>query len=387
MTTIVLVDTDTNALHELAHAIQSTHSKWLVHCVASAEKALELISSVSVDAVISETALGKMTGMDLFTAVKNTDEKIIRIIHSADTDSEVVLESSRAVHRFVAKPVSIDHLVSLLENSFQLRDMLSDRELRNFMLNVNSVPALPAIYNEMMQELASPHSSLIKLANIVEGDTGLSISVIKTVNSAFYGLSQRIESVAQAVTLLGVHLIKNITLTTKVFSCFEGSSLGIKRLTQLNNDAMRIGAIANQFARYAKLPKTTAGHCQLVGMLSNIGELIVTDKNEGNESTSLSSSIVGAYLLHLWKMPDTVVEAVAMQHELADSVIETVTPLTVLHSIRYLQEHYTDMNDDDQLQACKTYLASFITEQLVDTWVEAYQTIEQLTAADSQKAA
>jgi hypothetical protein len=42
------------------------------------------------------------------------------------------------------------------------------------------------------------------IVRLVSGDVGLSAAVLKTVNSPFFGLSRRISSVAQAVSLLGM---------------------------------------------------------------------------------------------------------------------------------------------------------------------------------------
>lgn len=254
--------------------------------------------------------------------------------------------------------------------------------------NIDSLPALPAIYNDMMAELASPNGSLLAVGSIVEKDTGLTVTVLRIVNSTFYGLSQRVESVAQGVTLLGVHLIKNIALTAKVFSQFKGSQLSLKRLSQLNDQATKMGALSNQFGRYAKVSRSTNDHSQMAGMLANVGELtaaIIPESASGK--SEFSNELLGAYLLRLWLLPDPIVEAVALQHESPPKFVDSVTPLVILHSIRYLQDHFTNVSDQQQRENCQQYLESFISEDVVDLWLDAYEDLEQLTSSQTKRAA
>jgi len=388
MTTILFVDSDNSALNALEHAVADLRPDWVIGTATTGTQALEFTEAQSVDVIVSETRLPDMSGFDLLGSVRKTQADTIRITLSADYDAEVVLESARANHRFITKPVSDTVLTTVIDSSLRLRSVLHDQELARFVNDIESIPALPEIYNEMLAELASPHGSLLNVGSIVERDTGLTVTVLRIVNSTFYGLSQRVESVAQGVALLGVHLIKNITLTAKVFSQFKGSKLSLRRLSQLNDQAVKMGALSNQFARYAKLSRSSADHSQMAGMLANIGELIAAVKcDEQSAPCHLSNELIGAYLLRLWLLPDAIVEAVALQFESPPQCIESITPLVVLHSIRYLQGNFTNVTDEEQRQACQHYLETLVPETVVELWLNAYQDLEQLTSSDSQRAA
>lgn len=401
MTNIVLLDSDEKALDQLVKSLRAMHDDWQLSPVTSGRQALKHIKDNNdVDVIISETVVSDMKGVDVLDNIRESFPTIIRFSVSHNSDDEVVMENARANHRFINKSVEPTIIAAAIESSMKLREILQNEELATYMRNVNSVPALPAIYDEMMQELSSPHSSLLKVGDIVESDAGLTITVLKIVNSAFYGLNRRVESVAQAVTLLGVHLIKNITLTAKVFSKFEGSQLSLRRLTELNNQAMQMGAISNQFARFARLPKAQVDHCQIAGMMCNVGELIAAVKSEEDASaqtqeddtpadnaTPLPASLLGAYLLRVWMMPDPIVEAVALQYDPTPPTCMAITPLTVVYSIRYLQTHFSNTSDPEQRLACAKHLETFIAAEIVDRWLDAYQAIEELTGDGSRQAA
>ncbi len=389
MTTIVLLDSDSNALDALVSAVLELKEDWVVHGINTGAQALKLASQEDIDIIITETNLCDTTGFELLNNVRVAHENIIRFTLTADLESEIVLESARVNHRFIAKPVTLVQLIANIEGSLELRDSLTQKPLLAMTDNIKSIPVLPVVYNEMMRELASAHSSLLRVGEIIESDTGLTITVLKIVNSAFYGLNQRVESVGQAVALLGVHLIKNITLTAKVFSKFEGSQISLKRLTELNEQAIATGALANQFARHAKLSKGIVDHCQLTGMLCNVGELIATTKLDSDdaEHTQISSSLLGAYILRSWTMPDAIIEAIALQHEPSSTHISAISPTVILQSIRYLQRQHTDVTDTEQRQQCLEHLLSFTNSDMAEAWLNDFQALSQLTESASQQAA
>jgi HD-like signal output (HDOD) protein len=154
----------------------------------------------------------------------------------------------------------------------------------------------------------------------------------------------------------------------------------LQKLTEINNQALKIDALTNQFSRYAKVSRISLNHCQVAGMMSNIGELIALTKSEEDFVDTVPSHLLGAYLMKVWMMPDAVTEAIAIQHEPIAENSGDITPLVVLHSIRYLQCNFTDTSDVQQGQECSEYLKIFLPEHLAEIWLDSYQALEQLTA-------
>jgi serine/threonine-protein kinase len=66
-----------------------------------------------------------------------------------------------------------------------------------------SLPALPHAVTLFLQRSADESVPLEELARIVETDAGLTVEVLKRVNSASSGIAVRVKSVSQALALLG----------------------------------------------------------------------------------------------------------------------------------------------------------------------------------------
>ncbi len=67
-----------------------------------------------------------------------------------------------------------------------------------------AIPPQPQIMVDLQMEQMSPDCSISAIADLIGQDIGLAGSILKTVNSPFYGLSNKITSINQAVNLLGV---------------------------------------------------------------------------------------------------------------------------------------------------------------------------------------
>jgi HD-like signal output (HDOD) protein/CheY-like chemotaxis protein len=380
MTKIVLIDEDLEYVNRMAKLLNGVRPEWTIHSVGTAAEGVQQVAADPVDVVVSDAHLPDMDGAEFLHQIRESNPEVLRFTLSADQDSEILLECARLNQRFIAKPTEADLLASAIDSSINLRSLLAGDQLSSVMSDVDSLPAMPAIYDELVKELASQNSSLVKVAEIIESDAGLTLSILKIVNSAYFGLNQRVESVSQAISLLGTGLIKNITLTSKVFSKFEGDKVDLQKLTTINNQALKIGALTNQFSRYAKVSRVLVNHCQVAGMMSNIGELIALTKSDEEFVDNVPSHLLGAFLMKVWMMPDAVTEAIALQHEPMDKYEGGVTPLVVLHSIRYLQSNFLDTVDIQQRKDCTEYLNSYLSERLADTWLDSYQALEQLVA-------
>ena len=330
---------------------------------------LQIVANENTNCVITDAALEDMSSVELLTALHNVSPSTARLSLTEDLEQEVG-PSPCCNHRFLDRAAPNELQVSAIESSLRLLEVLSDESLKQSINQIRNLPSLPDIYQEMVAELLAPQSSLQKVAYIIEADAGLTATVLKIVNSAFYGLNQRVESVAHAVALLGVHLIKNITLTAKVFMQFEAAAVDIGRLRRLNDDANRIGAICNHFAKLAGISRSVADHTQIAGMLSNVGQLVSLLTLASEQPTG--SELLGAHLLSHWMMPDPVVEAIALQYETPSLLIAPASPKLILHVVRYLEQHLPDSGDPERRKQCEDYLHNFIEPPLAQKWLASY---------------
>lgn len=87
-----------------------------------------------------------------------------------------------------------------------------DAELKQ-MLDGYTLPTFPAIYLEALQQVRDDNSSSATLADTLATDPGLTMRLLRTVNSAAFGLRSEIQSVHHAVSLLGRANVESMLLS------------------------------------------------------------------------------------------------------------------------------------------------------------------------------
>ena len=111
---------------------------------------------------------------------------------------------------------------------------------------------------------------------------------------------------------------------------------------------------------------------------------------ENANDESVDTELLGAYLLRLWLLPDPVVEAVAWQNETPPRHTTSITPLLILHAIRYLASEFPDVSNDERRRGCLDYLEGMVPADTAERWIDTYSDLQKLTAhsdLNSSKAA
>lgn len=96
----------------------------------------------------------------------------------------------------------------------QLRKVLGDSEL----------PSFPAVAHESLELIREGSASATTVGRTLSRDPALSLAVLKTVNSAAYGVPKKVESVAQAAGLLGLSSVESLVLSVAVARCIPAGS-------------------------------------------------------------------------------------------------------------------------------------------------------------------
>ena len=61
---------------------------------------------------------------------------------------------------------------------------------------------LPIIFMRINEAVEDPESSFSEIGQIISGDSSLSARLLKIVNSAFYGFSNKLETITHAITII-----------------------------------------------------------------------------------------------------------------------------------------------------------------------------------------
>jgi signal transduction histidine kinase/HD-like signal output (HDOD) protein len=208
-----------------------------------------------------------------------------------------------------------------------------DQPLFRQLSNVSHLPSLPHVLFKLIQTCNLNSSSLSDVSRIVETDPSLSSRLLRLVNSAHYGLPYRVESMHQAVDLIGMRTIKNLALCASVREVFHSASRDANLdLKGFWRHSLRCGLLARKLAETYHYDNPEEAF--LCGLFHDIGKLVLWAHfgprysrllaeagMQGEELMGAELSLgathpeVGAWMLQRWSMPSFMSDAVLYHHE------------------------------------------------------------------------
>ena len=101
-------------------------------------------------------------------------------------------------------------------------DVLKKKIFRAF----DNLPPISQVVSEALEVMADPNSAVDDIAKTIEIDQSMVSNVIRLVNSAYYGLPNKISSVQQACVLLGNRILREIIIMAGVSKLLEKNLKG-----------------------------------------------------------------------------------------------------------------------------------------------------------------
>src|SRR5690242_19383466 len=83
------------------------------------------------------------------------------------------------------------------------------------------LPSAPAIALRIIQIVQREDFAFDQLGAVIQSEPALAAKVLRLVNSGYYALPQRVDSLDAAVALLGVNAVKNIALSFTIPGIFR----------------------------------------------------------------------------------------------------------------------------------------------------------------------
>lgn len=359
----LFVDDDEHILASLKAMLHSRRKEWTCRFAPDPLQGLRMIEEDDYDVVLADMRMPFMDGADFLEQVEVIHPDAVRIILSGFSESQSLLKSARNAHQFLSKPTSSETITNTIERVMVLRPIITDESIRSTVTGLDSLPTLPDLFISIKEELEGPDPDLQKVAEYVEQDVGMSATLMKLVNSSFFGFYAPISSPGHAVVLLGVEVLKGLVLGISIFDQLNKTELAGFSVKKLWDHCLETGVLAKTVASCETKNKDFISNCFTAGFLHDIGKLVFASEMEEKYSSILESvrngdgpvidaerrqldathADVGAYLLGLWGFNEEVVEGIHNHHDLERSGTGFTTA-AVVHVAEALQHELAPRN-------------------------------------------
>ncbi|OGV67907.1 MAG: hypothetical protein A2283_12190 [Lentisphaerae bacterium RIFOXYA12_FULL_48_11] len=355
---ILFVDDEENILEGVRRTLRSMRAEWDMFFAPSGVEALNLLKQQAVDIIVTDMLMPGMNGAELLSEVMRLYPNTIRFILSGQSDKEACFRSAGIAHQFLKKPCNVEEIKEAINRAFLLRGGLADEKLMKIVSRITTLPTFPDLYSEMMQELRNPDVSLDRIGKIIEQDMAMSARVLQLVNSAFFGLTHRISNPTQAAALLGIESLKSMVLVAHIFKQYEGIKTPLFSLNALWSHSIAISMYSFLITNAEAGTPGDMDVAYTAGLLHDVGKLVfavsLTDQYEKalshardcnmpvekaeKEFFGATHADVGAYLLGLWGLPDSIVEAILYHHRPGECLAGRFGPLTSIHAAHLMEK-------------------------------------------------
>lgn len=251
---------------------------------------------------------------------------------------------------------------------------MQTKSLKEMSRKIGKLPTLPGVAIQILKAMRRETPNIREISEIIASDAPLSAKVLQVVNSSFYGLSNQITSVHQAMVYLGLNTVKNLALSFSLINNFSNKNKTNFDHVQFWKDSL-IGAVA------AKLiaEKTDGQHGEnafFLGLLQDIGMLIMWESmpNQYNEVLTkarlndtllhdIESNLlkfnhmeVGEYVTHAWGLPPAFSAPIGAHHA-PERIIRQSDDIELQTKILQLSSLYIDLFKSSHLKASSAYAA------------------------------
>jgi len=232
----------------------------------------------------------------------------------------------------VSSPLSTTSAAAKTD-TINIVDATATPALAKLFQRIEQLTTLPQAARRIMQLAGDQAASAADLLAAVEGDPVLSAKVLRRVNSAFYGLRNKVEDLRSAISLLGFREIRNLALTVHLSRLFDSGSqyLSFSR-EMLWHHCVAVAQASRMISITCR--RESADEAYLAGLLHDIG-LILLDQylpkylcqvidlvNDGAGTCEAELAVLpfdhtqlGAYVATQWNFPAAVVAAARYHHD------------------------------------------------------------------------
>jgi putative nucleotidyltransferase with HDIG domain len=213
---------------------------------------------------------------------------------------------------------------------------------------VERMPAFPKSVQTILELTRNINCLPKDLVSVVEKDPVMTMKILRVINSAYYGLPNKITSVGQSVVYLGINTIKNLALSfaaVGILPRFNTTSFDIQRYLL---HSLTVAAVARILCEKHARAEVDPTDCYIAGLLHDFGKVVFAQFMSGDflkalaiaaddgkplyvaeqEVIGADHAFVGALLAKKWQFAEVLVDCIRDHHH------EDAEPSAMLDCLR-----------------------------------------------------
>jgi HD-like signal output (HDOD) protein len=207
---------------------------------------------------------------------------------------------------------------------------------------ISSIKPISANYVNLLNLLRNPESNPREISTIVSTNPVFSAKILQTVNSAYFGLTDRVTSLGRAITLLGYNNVRALVFQD---SLGVGTAAGQPGKPEAYINIWIHSAIVSVCAGYLgkKIFQFSEYDLATMGLLHDIGKYyyqLLEIQGEAapdlpaiiqeEQQYGINHATLGSLIAKNWQLSDSIIQSIAYHHYPNFFLPESIVPGTYL---------------------------------------------------------
>lgn len=337
---ILIVDDEVAILDGLKRALRKQRDRWNLYYAVGGREAQAKLAQLKIDVLVTDMRMPEFGGVDLLEHALSEYPDMVRLILSGQTDPDDVLRATLLAHRFVGKPVDPAQLVAVIDDIFFLREYVERCDLMAVAHAVHDLPIFPGDIKALFNLNQNGQVQGEDLLAFVLSDPLLSAKILHVAQSTFLGVNRPLQSIAEAINVLGEECVLNLLGPTRLFKPYH-NALEREFFVSLVKKSRALSHLSYAIAQAEHHDEHFAQAVKLAGLFSRIGLILLANHDAGkwreayaqrdveagvgaavSAHFQLPHQCLAGYLLNLWGMDRLVIEAVVHRSQRLENLAE-----------------------------------------------------------------
>lgn len=211
-------------------------------------------------------------------------------------------------------------------------------------LKAVDLPAVPMVAARVIQLIDNPNASLDDLQRSIMADQAMTSRILKIANSSFYGVRQNVDTLSEALSILGLKVTRLIVLAVATRGIYKRFGAVEQKLWEHSLGVSIAAGIVGSEIEHVRREEAV-----VAGLLHDVGKIVInnsfTDKiteiikkvyetkmssmNVEQEILGFNHAEVGFFLAEKWGFPDMLCQVILKHHSIESVYIEHADPYLV----------------------------------------------------------
>lgn len=348
---ILVLDPDVET-HKILESLKKKEPPVVITTCVTKEEVLERLGREVEDVVLVDPKPLGAEGYDLLEELKSRHPSVLRyVISDGAENGDITKRAVRLAHQYLPKPCDLELLHRLVKEGIDSMSSIRSPKVVETLSRLEAVPSRKANFAELIRLLYDENTPLENIGAALAKEPGMSARLLRIGNSPLFGKAGSIETLDDAIGILGINLIVSMAVAHKMFAVEAPSASSRLNVEELWAHCISVSMVARKVGQHLRLPRGVIRDACTAAIIHDIGKLVLAYSLPEGFAAATSRAVadqmpgwqaeyaifgnhhagVGASLLQLWGLPQGVVQAVAMHHTPHCSGETSCGPATLLH--------------------------------------------------------